>query len=51
LSTSSGLAAEIPRVNGVSVGPGHTTLQVTPWRATSRATLLANPNSPDLVAA
>ena len=42
----SGVASAISRSIGVSVGPGHTLLAVTPARATSRASVLVNAITP-----
>ena len=43
-------AAAMASSMGVCVGPGHTLLQVTPLRATSRATVFANAISPPFAA-
>ncbi len=51
LSTSPGSASDTLRSMGVSVGPGQTTLAVTCALAASRASVLARPKSPALVAA
>ena len=47
----SALASAMARSIGVSVGPGHTVLAVTPARATSRAKVLVNAITPPLAPA
>ena len=39
-------SAAMPSSSGVRVGPGQTTFAVTPWRATSRATVFVNAITP-----